>query len=398
MNGGADAAPVTRPFPRLAAGGKRRPLVVEVKRNSLDDGPGIRTTIFFKGCPLACVWCHNPEAIRPGPEIMRVDAECLRCGACVAACPNGALSLGRGGDPAAKWLTGRRQGGTPPGRTPGVRPAPQLASRAPEPAPRAPQSAPPAPVLDRSRCRTCGRCVEACPGRGVRLVGAYHEPEDLAELAALDLPFFRNSGGGVTLSGGEATLYPRYLERLLAALGAREVPVLLETCGHWAWPVFERRILPYLDTIYFDVKLADPVAHRRYTGRDNAIILANLRRLAELTQGEAGAGAGGGDSCSASSSGGRRSRPFELLVRVPLVPGLTATPENLAGIAALLRGLGLHRVALLPYNPLWLAKADGVGRDQTAGGTSPPYRHAEWMSQAEKDECARVFLGFEIVA
>jgi len=318
----ADTAPTER----------RRPLIAEVKRNALDDGPGIRTTIFFKGCPLRCVWCHNPETKDPGPEILRVKAECLRCGRCVRACPTGAMGAGVG--PAA----------APPSRDPAL-------------------------------CRACGRCVEACPGRGVQLVGRYHEPEELAALAARDLPFFRNSGGGVTLSGGEPTLYPEFAEGLLLALRARGVAVLLETCGYFAWPVFARRLLPHLHTVYYDLKLADPSAHRRYTGRDNRLILDNLRRLAD---------------CAAGRGGGAPSAGPRLLVRVPLVPGITATRENLEGLAGLLRELGLGEVALLPYNPLWLSKAEGLGQ-------APAYGRAEWMTPAEERECAEAFGGVRIV-
>lgn len=204
----------------------------------------------------------------------------------------------------------------------------------------------------------------------MRLVGTYYDPEELAAMAALDLPFYRNSGGGVTLSGGEPTLYPRYAESLLLALEKRGVPVLLETSGYFAWDVFRQRLLPHLEAVYFDLKLADPQAHHRYTGRDNRVILANLVRLAKrVRDGEA--------------------RP-EVLVRVPLVPGITATPTNLEATAGLLRRLGMERVALLPYNPLWLSKADGLGH-------RPTYRHAEWMSPDEIQRCREAFSGFELV-
>lgn len=315
----------------------RRPLIAEVKRNALDDGPGIRTTIFFKGCPLRCVWCHNPETKDPGPEIMRVEAECLRCGACVRVCPTGAM-----------------REGAPPTRDPFL-------------------------------CRACGRCVDVCPGRGARLVGAYHDPEELADLAALDLPFHRNSGGGVTLSGGEPTLYPRFTERLLLALRARGANVLLETCGYFAWPVFARRILPHLDAVYFDLKLADPAAHARYTGRDNRLVLDNLRRLVTRSVSGGGTPSGASRLPAPTLTGVPR-----LLVRVPLVPGITATHENLAAIARLLADLGLAEVALLPYNPLWLTKADGLGQTKA-------YAHDRWMTPEEERQCAETFTGFRVV-
>ena len=160
----------------MAAPEKRRPLVVDIKRNALDDGPGIRTTIFFKGCPLACVWCQNPEAIRIYPEIAYSAGDCLLCGSCAAACPEGAIDL----------------------------------QRCPLP-------------LDRLRCRRGGTCVEHCPGKGLRLIGRYYPAAKLAALASQDLLFYENSGGGVTLSGGEPTLYPHYQEALLQALKFKQI-------------------------------------------------------------------------------------------------------------------------------------------------------------------------------
>ncbi len=296
---------------------KRRPLVVEIKRNALDDGPGIRTTIFFKGCPLACVWCQNPEAIRTYPEIVYSPDDCLLCGACASICPEGTIDLER---------------------------RPQ--------------------TIDRTRCRRGGSCTAVCPGKAIRLVGRYYTPAELAGIASRDLTFYENSGGGVTLSGGEPTLYPRYLEPLLQALQFKRIHINLETCGHYHRPVFERYILPYLDMIYFDIKLFAPEDHLRHTGRDNSRIRDNFKALL-------------------------RSGRVPVLPRVPLIPGITDTAKNLSGIASFLKGLGLRKAALLPYNPLWVPKIDRLGH---AGS----YRCDRWMTPEELERCAAHFDGFEL--
>ncbi len=257
----------------------RRPLIVDVKRASLEDGPGIRSVVFFKGCPLRCVFCHNPETQEVEPEIAFAEEHCIRCEACVAACRRGAIDLGS------------------PSR------------------------------VDRSKCDRCGDCVLACPGKALRLIGVYWPVEELAELLLRDVPFYRHSGGGVTLSGGECTMYPDYVEHLLKLLKEHHIHVTLETAGCFDYETFRERILPYADFIYFDVKFADPVLHLKHTGYGNDRIVRNLARL--LTE-----------------------RKVTVQPRVPVVPGVTATDENLRSIGRLLREVGAEKASLLPYNPL----------------------------------------------
>lgn len=289
-----------------------RPLLVDVKRNSLDDGPGIRSVVFFKGCPLRCVWCQNPESLRPEAEVQREAGSCIGCGDCEAACPE------RCARPAAE-----RE--------------------------------------DLSSCSVCAVCVQACPAAARRVVGREWDVTELADDLLRDAVFFRRSAGGVTLSGGEPALFPERVGALAARLRERGVHVLLETCGQFRWEPFAEHLLPHLSTIYFDLKIADPEQHRRYVGPDNARIHENLRRLV----------AGGFD---------------DILPRVPLVPSLTDSEENLRAIASLVRRLGLTRVALLPYNPLWIPKRRALGLDM-------PYAHEAWMSEAEIARCERSFEG-----
>jgi len=294
----------------------RRPLIAEIKRNSLDDGPGIRSVVFFKGCPLACVWCHNPECIRPGPELIYRAQTCIGCKTCAQACPEKAIDEKAG-----------------PGS------------------------------LDRGRCNLCGACVEECPSGALSMIGRYYEPDELVELLARDRAFYDNSGGGVTLSGGEPTLFMDYAAGLAARLQERGIRVLLETCGDFDWERFQEKLLPLLDQVFIDLKICDGKLHQKFTGRDNARIKANLERL-------------------------MKSGP-PVLVRAPLVPEITATRENLEAVAAWLRERGISHIALLPYNPLWLAKARGLGADLD-------YQRETWMSKEEREAVKKIFEGFTL--
>jgi pyruvate formate lyase activating enzyme len=283
-----DAVGIRGACPQLAG-----PLITEVKRHSLEDGPGIRSVVFFKGCPLRCLFCQNPQTQRAEAEIAVFAEACVGCGACAAACPRDAVDLAR------------------PGR------------------------------IHRDRCDACGECVTVCPGRGLRIVGARHSPEALAAVLLRDLAYYRHSGGGVTLSGGEPTFFPDFLEALLGHLAPHGVHVALQTCGEFDYEVFSRKILPGLDLIYYDLKIADPVNHRKVTGKGNDRILSNFRRLVAEAR-------------------------VPVHARIPLVPGLTGDRANLEALVGILREAGARDVTLLPYNPLGLGMAERLGRPRPA--------------------------------
>ncbi len=207
--------------------------VFDIKRFALHDGPGIRTTVFFKGCPLSCQWCHNPEGIGFDRELMLRSGRCAKCYDCLDACPPGALSKGSAGEI----------------------------------------------VVDRSKCDLCGRCAEACLSEALEIVGRdVSVPELLAEVEK-DRVFYDQSGGGVTFSGGEPLLQPEFLAEALAALRARGLRTAVDTSG-FAPPAVLERIASLTDLVLFDLKVLDGAKHLETTGVGNALILENLRRLA----------------------------------------------------------------------------------------------------------------------
>jgi pyruvate formate lyase activating enzyme len=209
-----------------------RGLVGDIGRYAVHDGPGIRTTVFFKGCPLHCPWCHNPEFIAGKPEVAFYPERCLGCGDCVAACPEGAITV---------------QGGA-------------------------------ARIL-RSRCSGCGLCAAPCPALALKRTGQWHTVESLTELILRDRLFYETSGGGVTLSGGEPTQQLGFAGQLLRSLKGHGLHTAIQTCGLFSWEAFAEQALDSLDLIFFDLKLFDPAAHERWLGHGNATIIGNLQRL-----------------------------------------------------------------------------------------------------------------------
>jgi pyruvate formate lyase activating enzyme len=207
-------------------------ITFNIQRFSTEDGPGIRTTVFFKGCPLRCAWCHNPEGLSPRQELMWHDARCIGARACLGVCPPRALTLAQDG----------------------MR-------------------------IDRQACTACGDCAAACPSGALEVVGRTWTPEALLAEVEKDAVFFETSGGGVTLSGGEPMVQLGFLAAFCRLCRAAGLHVALDTCGMAPWMDYEA-VLPYVDLVLYDLKLWDTALHYAATGADNGLILHNARRLA----------------------------------------------------------------------------------------------------------------------
>lgn len=191
--------------------------------------------------------------------------------------------------------------------------------------------------VDRDRCTGCGLCCEECPSKALELVGVMYTIEELVEILLRDRMFYESSGGGVTLSGGEPTEQLTFLGLLLQRLEDEGIHTALETNGFFSWDAFEAACLDHLDLILFDVKIADPAEHRQIIGRGNEVILTNLARMVA-------------------------ARPDDVIARIPLIPGYTATEKNIEELADLFHTIGVRRYSLLAYHPYGLAKAEKIGR------------------------------------
>ena len=209
-----------------------QPIVFNLQKFCVHDGPGIRTTVFFKGCPLRCGWCHNPESQSGMPELLFDRERCTACGRCQAVCPRGAIRMDEGGA-----------------------------------------------VHDRNLCHSCGACADQCLNGARELCGKTATIGELLNEIEKDRVFYEQSGGGVTFSGGEALAQIDALTELARACKDIGLHVAVDTCGHAPFASFER-ILACTDLFLYDIKHMDPDVHRRITGRDNKPILKNLRRLA----------------------------------------------------------------------------------------------------------------------
>lgn len=263
-------------------------LIFDIERFSTADGPGIRTSVFFKGCNLNCFWCHNPESLTRQPQVEYSQEECLGCGSCVAVCPSGSQAL---------TAEGHRY--------------------FPE------------------RCQNCGKCAAICPVGAMKPIGVYHTVEACMEQIREDIPFYRRSGGGVTLSGGEVLMQPEFAVELLRQCRQEGILTAVETNLCAPWEVLEQ-LLPYLDLVMADIKHMNPERHRRGTGADNDRILANLLRL--------------------------NQQKIPVIVRTPVIPGFNDSPENIAQTAVFLQSVrNLRYYELLSYNPMGNDKRKRLG-------------------------------------
>ena len=274
-------------------------IIFDVKKFSIHDGPGIRTTVFFKGCPLSCWWCHNPEGQAQQPELLLWESRCIRCGACLEVCPQGAIS----------WDD-------------------DVAS------------------TDREKCTLCGACVEACYAEAREIVGREVTPAQVMAQIEQDIPFYDESGGGVTFSGGEPLLQQDFLLALLRACQEQEIHTAVDTCGFAPWEVLDQ-IRAYVGLFLYDLKLMDDAKHRKLTGVSSELILRNLQMLSE--------------------------RGHNIFLRVPIVPGVNDDDENIRQIGTFAAGLPhLNRVDILPYHRAASNKYERLNRVYELPETRPP--------------------------
>jgi pyruvate formate lyase activating enzyme len=292
--------------------------ILHLQRLSTEDGPGIRTTVFFKGCPLSCSWCHNPESLSTKPQTQWFAIRCLGCDTCLSVCPNHCLT--------------RTDSGL---------------------------------NIDRVHCQGCGQCAEACPAGALELLGKTISVDKLLVELCKDRAYYANSGGGVTLSGGEPTLQVDFAEALLCGLKAEGIATALDTSGLCPSDTLDR-LLPFTDLVLYDLKLYNVDLHRQFTGSSNRQILENLLHLRDMQHSQ--------------------SLPFQLWIRTPLIPGATSTIENLTALGQFLNDElngSVERWELCAFNNLC--------RDQyTRLGLEWAYAHTPLMTAPELSDCEQI--------
>lgn len=254
-------------------------MIFDIKRCALHDGPGIRTTVFFKGCPMRCIWCHNPEGISPAPELMYFAYRCIHCEQCVEVCPLNIISFQNG-----------------------------------------------VLSINRALCTGCGICAEVCPGNALELIGRRYSSTALFEIIMRDKAYFDNSTGGVTFSGGEPMAQPDFLNEILSLCHNHGIHTAVDTAGFVPGDAFKKN-MALIDIFLFDLKILAPEVHKRYTGVKPEPIIENFKFI------------------------GKHCKDKEIVVRFPVIPGITDTEQNVDEIAGLVGSFeNIKKIDLLPFH------------------------------------------------
>ena len=291
-------------------------LIFDIKKFAIHDGPGIRTTVFLKGCPLGCWWCHNPEAMRGKPELVLFEEKCIGCGECFQRCPHQAHESQPDG-----------------GR-----------------------------LYHRDRCELCGACVETCYAEALVMEGREVSVEEVMVELRKDIPFYENSEGGITLSGGEPLHQHEFARAVFEQCKQEDLHTALDTSGQAPWRILEQ-VLPHVDLVLFDLKHIDEDSHKSLTGSTNRLILQNLEKTGEY------------------------GVPIE--IRMPIIPGVNDTREAIERAAQFLVTVeGVGRVELLPYHRLGESKYARLEMEYKLPDLQPPEKEhmneiADWIRPFE---------------
>ncbi len=261
-------------------------LISDIQKFSIHDGPGIRTLIFMKGCPIRCLWCSNPESQNYHEEMAFIHNNCTLCGECAEICPLGAIERDTF-------------------------------------------------EIDRDICDNCGKCAEICPANAKKLIGKWYTIDELIKRVEEDRIFYRNSDGGVTISGGEPALQYSFVSSFLKECQGINISTAIETCGYAKWEHLEA-IVKYSDLVFFDIKHMDPEIHKKLTGKSNKLILHNAIKTSSIAL---------------------------TIIRIPIIPGYNDSKENIAATVRFVQKLKkFDKIELLPYHSLGANKYEWLGK------------------------------------